>query len=66
MPLLILFTYDSNCFVGIIVLKVSHIAMLWKICSSKYLKMLKKHQLQEKKPKTDDRYWWWMLFEKMC
>ena len=64
MPLLILLTYGSNCFVKIIVIEVSHIALLWKICSNKDLKMLKITNFKRKKPKTDDRYWWWIVFEK--
>ena len=39
----ILLTYGSNCFVKIIVLEVSHIAMIWKRCSSRYLRILKEH-----------------------
>ena len=37
----ILLTYGSNCFVQIIVLGVSHIALLRKRCSNRYIKMLK-------------------------
>ena len=49
-----------------ILIKMSLIQLQWSRCSKRYLKMLKCHQLQEKKLKIDDRYWGWMVFGKMC
>ena len=47
-------------------LEVSHILMLRKRCSCKYLKILNSELLPNKNPKTHDKYWWWMVYVKKC